>query len=117
MIKRMIILTLVVCTASVGHAALSGVWEGYTLTISGSINRDLYLIVASNAVLSPLDDSALGPAAPDCSSYGGGVHCLDGGLGSLLGLGCETPGGVWALATCTRMFPLIPTFLPGRFAR
>jgi hypothetical protein len=95
MSKKLFVFILVACCTSAANGALTlNIVDQDTISLDGIIDADIYVIVTCyGGILSPLDDAALGPAAPTLSGYFGPASDWEG-MG-LFPSGWN--GGVWTL--------------------
>ncbi len=95
--KKLLVLLLVLGMASTASAVLTYSKSPTTVTIDGIIEADVYVIVTSDAILSPLSDLAIGTAAPSMTEYFLDVAPGDGFFGDLLGIPAGFAGGSWTV--------------------
>jgi len=97
MTKKVIVFILVAFFTSAANGALIlSIVDQDTISIDGVIDADIYVIVTCNGgILSPLDDTALGSAAPTMSGYFGPASDWEGMGLFPSGWG----GGVWVMAS------------------
>lgn len=98
MTKKLVVFILVAfCTSSANGALTLNFVDEDTISLDGIIDADIYVIVTCyGGILSPLDDTALGPAAPPTlSGYVGPASDWEG-IG-LFPSGWD--GGCWVMAT------------------
>lgn len=96
MAKKLIVFIWVATCTSAANGTLYLYPHGDTVTFSGNIDHDMYILAGVyDATLSPMSDAALGPAAPSFSEYSGPLSDLEG-TGYCP---CYMQGGYWVLAS------------------